>query len=97
MTTQNEGKEQDFTIKPGKLKFYLLTIDVIGKLSFLQENRSLCDRSALVDLSGIAGLLFSFWAGNNIKVPLKLLFPCGTGTANIAPKSGVINLFSLSL
>lgn len=48
---------------------------------------------SLVDLSGIAGFLFSFSAGNIIKVPLKWLFPCGTETANIAPKSGVINLF----
>lgn len=101
MNIQNEGKEQDSTIKPGKLKFYLLTIDAIGKFHFLQK-RDLCvtelpTHISLVDLSGRAGLLFSFSAGNIIKVSLKLLFPCGTGIANIGPKSGMINLFSLSL
>lgn len=98
MNTQNEGKEQDSMIKSGKLKFYLLTVDAIGKFSFLQEKKSLCDRTTYThivgDLSGLAGLLVSFSAGNIIKISLKLLFPCGTGTANIAPKSGVINLFS---
>lgn len=32
---QKQGKEQDCRIKPGKLKFYLLTVHAIGKLSFL--------------------------------------------------------------
>lgn len=41
MNIQNEGKEQDSMIKLGKLKFYLLTIDAIGKFSFLQEKKSL--------------------------------------------------------
>lgn len=88
MNIQNEGKEQDSMIRPGKLKFCLLIIDAIGKFSFLQEKKSLCDRTTYThiigDLSGIAGLLFSFSAENIIKVSLKLSFPCGTGTANVA-------------
>lgn len=69
-------------IRPGKLKFCLLIIDAIGKFSFLQEKKSLCDRTTYThivgDLSGIAGLLFSFSAENIIEVSLKLSFPCGT-------------------
>lgn len=39
-------------IKLGKLKFYLLTRDAIGKFSFLQEKRSLCDTTTYTHILG---------------------------------------------
>lgn len=39
-------------IKPGRLKFYVLTIDATGKFRFLQEKTSLCDRTAYTHILG---------------------------------------------
>lgn len=39
-------------IKPGKLKFYLLTVDATGEFSFLQGKRSLCDRTTYTHILG---------------------------------------------
>lgn len=46
-------------IKPGKLKLCLLTIDAIGKFSFLQEKRSLCHRTTYMHI--LCGFVRDSW------------------------------------